>query len=133
MQGATQTWDGLRIHWERDPRAAAYEIIASDHQIFSEELADALAGRADFTTVAAVGPTVTCVIDNVTGLIWERQVDPGEYRQSDADNYCRGKGGDWRLPTRIELVKSRAASPSRVKMAVPLPYSCALIMSTALL
>jgi len=66
MQGATQTWDGLRIHWERDPRAAAYEIIASDHQIFSEELADALAGRADFTTVAAVGPTVTCVIDNVT-------------------------------------------------------------------
>ncbi len=66
MQGATQTWDGLRIHWERDPRAAAYEIIASDHQIFGDELADALAGKADFTTAVAVAPAVLCVIDNVT-------------------------------------------------------------------
>ena len=66
MQGATQTWDGLRIYWEREPRAAAYEIIASDHQIFGDELADALAGKADFTTATAVAPSVTCVIDNVT-------------------------------------------------------------------
>jgi hypothetical protein len=66
MQGATQTWDGLRIFWDRDPRAAAYEIIASDHQLFGEELADALAGRADFTTATAVGPAITCVIDNTT-------------------------------------------------------------------
>src|SRR5205823_4806887 len=40
MQGATQTWDGLRIYWDREPRAAAYEIVASDHQIFGDELAD---------------------------------------------------------------------------------------------
>jgi hypothetical protein len=66
MQGATQTWDGLRIHWDRDPRAAAYEVIASDHQLFGDEVADALAGRADFTTATAVAPTVTCVIDNTT-------------------------------------------------------------------
>ena len=66
MQGATQTWDGLRIYWEREPRAAAYEIIASDHQIFGDELADALAGKADFTTAIAVAPSVTCVLDNTT-------------------------------------------------------------------
>ncbi len=66
MQGATQTWDGLRIHWQRDARAAAYEVIASDHQIFGDELADALAGRADFTTAVAVSPSVTAVIDNTT-------------------------------------------------------------------
>jgi hypothetical protein len=66
MQGATQTWDGLRIYWDRDPRAAAYEIIASDHQIFADELVDALAGNADFTTAVAVAPSVTAVIDNVT-------------------------------------------------------------------
>src|SRR2546422_600808 len=61
-EGGRPEW----LHLSELHRAAAYEIIASDHQIFSEELADALAGRADFTTVAAVGPTVTCVIDNVT-------------------------------------------------------------------
>jgi hypothetical protein len=66
MIGANQTWDGLRICWERDPRAAAYEVVASDHQISGEELKDALAGRADFTTAVAVPPSVTAVIDNVT-------------------------------------------------------------------
>ncbi len=66
MIGATQTWDGLRITWEREPRAAAYEVIVSDHQIFEEELKDALAGRADFTTAVAIAPAVTAVIDNVT-------------------------------------------------------------------
>jgi hypothetical protein len=66
MTGATQTWDGIRIWWEREPRAAAYEIIVSDHQIFGDELKDALAGRADFTTAVAVSPNVGAVIDNVT-------------------------------------------------------------------
>ncbi|HYV65109.1 MAG TPA: hypothetical protein VE964_02635 [Myxococcales bacterium] len=66
MKGATQTWDGLRIVWEREPRAAAYEIIVSDHQIFSDELKEALAGGADFTTAVAVAPNVEAVIDNVT-------------------------------------------------------------------
>src|SRR5216683_2236980 len=66
MSGADQTWDGLRICWDRDPRAAAYEVIVSDHQIFAEELKDALAGRADFTTAVAVAPSVSAVIDNVT-------------------------------------------------------------------
>jgi hypothetical protein len=66
MQGATQTWDGLRIYWDRDPKAVAYEIVASDHQVFGDELADALAGTVDFTTASAVAPAVTCVLDNVT-------------------------------------------------------------------
>jgi hypothetical protein len=66
MQPATQTWDGLRIYWERDPRAAAYEVIASDRELSADELGEAIAGRADFTTVAAVAPAITCVIDNTT-------------------------------------------------------------------
>jgi hypothetical protein len=66
MTGANQTWDGLRIWWDRDPRAAAYEIVASDHPIAGDEIADVLAGRADFTYAAAVAPSVTAVIDNVT-------------------------------------------------------------------
>ena len=66
MQGATQTWDGLRIYWERDPQTAAYELIASDHQLFGDELSEVLAGRADFTTATSVAPSVTCVLDNVT-------------------------------------------------------------------
>jgi hypothetical protein len=66
MTGANQTWDGLRICWERDPRASAFEVIASDHQIFGDELKDALAGQADFTTAVAVPASVTALIDNVT-------------------------------------------------------------------
>ena len=66
MQGGTQTWDGLRIYWERAGGAAAYEIIVSDHQIFGDELVDALAGKADFTAAVAVAPSVTAVIDNIT-------------------------------------------------------------------
>ena len=66
MTGATQSWDGLRIHWQRVSGVAAFEVIASDHQVFAEELGDVLAGRADFTTAVAVGPGVTCLIDNVT-------------------------------------------------------------------
>jgi hypothetical protein len=66
MVPATQTWDGLRIFWDRDPRAEAYEVIASDRPLCGDELVEAIAGRADFTTVAAVAPTFTCVIDNTT-------------------------------------------------------------------
>lgn len=67
MSGGTQTWDGLRIHWERaGGPVAAYEVIVSDHQIFGDELPEALAGRADFTSAVAVAPSVTAVIDNIT-------------------------------------------------------------------
>ncbi len=66
MSGGTQTWDGLRITWERVTGAAAYEILVSDHQIFGDELADALAGKADFTSATAVGPSTTALIDNIT-------------------------------------------------------------------
>jgi hypothetical protein len=66
MQGGTQTWDGLRLTWEPSPRIAAWEVIVSDHPIFDEEVADALAGRADFTAAMAFHPSVDGVIDNVT-------------------------------------------------------------------
>ena len=66
MSGGTQTWDGLRIYWERAGGVAAYEVIVSDHQIFGDELADALAGKADFTSAVAVAPSITAVIDNIT-------------------------------------------------------------------
>src|SRR5207237_10411369 len=55
-----------RSYAERGPPAAACEIIARDHEICGDELADALAGKADFTTAIAVAPGVTCVIDNTT-------------------------------------------------------------------
>ena len=66
MSGATQTWDGLRICWEHEPRAAAYEVVVSDHPIYGDELKEVLAGTADFTTAVALPPSVGAVIDNVT-------------------------------------------------------------------
>ncbi len=55
----------------------------------------------------SVGPDT--VIDLVTGLTWERVVDPGSYVWSGAQTYCTNlkKGGfttGWRLPTRVELI-----------------------------
>ncbi len=48
------------------------------------------------------------VIDNITGLMWERAVTSTRYSQADAATYCTalGTGGfsNWRRPTRIELV-----------------------------
>lgn len=48
------------------------------------------------------------VTDKVTGLIWQRTLDPGKYTWDDALAYCDalayGGHEDWRLPTRIELV-----------------------------
>jgi hypothetical protein len=48
------------------------------------------------------------VTDNVTKLMWQRDVDPGSYTWAEAKCYCAdlvyGGYTDWRLPTRIELV-----------------------------
>jgi hypothetical protein len=53
------------------------------------------------TSVAGV------VLDRVTGLMWERNVDAGMYSWSEAQGYCTNlvTGGfhDWRLPSRIEI------------------------------
>ena len=48
------------------------------------------------------------VVDEVTGLIWQREVDPQTRATAEAIAYCgnlelEGRG-DWRLPGRIELV-----------------------------
>lgn len=49
---------------------------------------------------------VDTVLDNVTGLTWQRFVDPETYTQADAEAYCATLGVDgpgWRLPTLVEL------------------------------
>jgi hypothetical protein len=48
------------------------------------------------------------VLDHVTGLMWQRNVDPGNMTFDDANAKCArlqlGGYEDWRLPSRIELV-----------------------------
>jgi hypothetical protein len=55
--------------------------------------------------------------DSVTGLTWEADVDPSVDSQDQAARYCATKGGDWRLPTRLEL-----ASLLDVTVVNPNPY-----------
>jgi hypothetical protein len=70
-----------------------------------------LPNRASYTKNGAAH-TVT---DNVTGLTWEAQVDQTIYTQDGAVLHCQNKaGGNWRLPTRIELV-------SLIDVTVPKP------------
>jgi hypothetical protein len=61
-----------------------------------------LPNRASYTKY----PASHTVMDNVTGLTWEAEVDPTTaYTQQDAIMHCQNKsGGGWRLPTRLELV-----------------------------
>lgn len=67
---------------------------------------DALAG-AKFAPSFDVGTTPGVVIDNVTGLIWQRTIDVGSFTWDGAKNYCDALTwagqGDWRLPTEVEL------------------------------
>lgn len=55
-----------------------------------------------------VDATNNIVIDDVTGLKWQRTVDDSEFTWSKAKEYCDnlvlGDSDDWRLPSRIELV-----------------------------
>lgn len=48
------------------------------------------------------------VVDQVTGLTWQRDADPGSYTWCDAHAYCDklslGGHDDWRVPSAIELV-----------------------------
>jgi uncharacterized protein DUF1566 len=43
------------------------------------------------------------ITEKVSGLTWEATVDGTSYTQDDAAAHCAAKGGDWRLPTRLEL------------------------------
>jgi hypothetical protein len=47
------------------------------------------------------------VVDLVTKLMWQREVDSNAYNWADAKAYCDGLThaghDDWRLPTRIEI------------------------------
>lgn len=65
-------------------------------------LMDGLPNSASYTDV---GDGTVC--DNVTRLVWQRDVPEGGYSWVEANDYCRSlslAGGGWRLPTRIELV-----------------------------
>jgi hypothetical protein len=74
-------------------------------------------------TVSASGSHVT---DNVTGLIWQRNVEARSFTWDGAKQYCAcmtidGVGG-WRLPSRVELVSLAdwtAANPSIDPNAFP--------------
>jgi hypothetical protein len=60
-------------------------------------------------------PTPTChdahyvdqagglVLDETTGLTWQKNLDPGSYTWSDAGAYCTGLGAGWRVPSLTEL------------------------------
>jgi hypothetical protein len=51
---------------------------------------------------------VEVVPDQLTGLLWQRNIQAGAYTWTGADAYCDGlelaRHDDWRLPTRMELV-----------------------------
>ena len=51
--------------------------------------------------------TAGVVLDNVTGLMWQRALDPETYTASEAEAYCANLTlagfSDWRLPARVEL------------------------------
>jgi hypothetical protein len=61
------------------------------------------------------------VLDRVTGLSWQRVVDPDGYDMHHASDYCEALTlaghRDWRLPTMIELVS--IADTSRTDPAAP--------------
>ncbi len=65
------------------------------------------------------------VLDNVTGLMWERVVAPNGYAWADAKTYCASLTlaghNNWRLPTEIELVSlvDYTASPAIDATAFP--------------
>ncbi len=58
-------------------------------------------------TVLTVGSDLV-VRDEITGLLWQRQLDPRRFAWKDAVDYCDGLTlagwDDWRLPSRVELV-----------------------------
>jgi hypothetical protein len=66
------------------------------------------AGSGRHPTSYEVSADQLTVRDNVTGLIWQRAVDPGTYSYDQARAYCAdlvlGGCEHWRLPERIELV-----------------------------
>lgn len=72
-----------------------------------------------------VGADQATVTDDVTGLVWQRELAPGTYTWDEARAYCEDLvlgACDWRLPTRIELtsiVSYARASPAIDPVAFP--------------
>jgi hypothetical protein len=61
-----------------------------------------------YTVVTATSTADEVVRDDVTGLVWQRLLSSRTFTWNEAVDYCDGLtlagGGDWRLPSRIELV-----------------------------
>jgi hypothetical protein len=72
--------------------------------------------------VAEASVTSDVVMDNWTGLSWERMTSAIELNLAEADSYCAGLGGGFRLPTLKELltlVDPTAYNPSVDAMTFP--------------
>jgi hypothetical protein len=86
---------------------------------------EGLPNPASYTLVTLAGDQI--ILDNVTGLAWQRNVPSTWLTWEQALDYCASLtlGGldDWRLPSRIELISIldfRATSPSIDDIAFPL-------------
>ncbi len=110
IDGATSTCGAIP-----DPNAWASWIMPNPAK-------SGLPNSASYT-VSDSGNQVT---DNVTGLVWQRNVDSSSYTWQDAKQHCAcstidGLAG-WRLPSRIELVSIAdwtASGPSIDSNAFP--------------
>ncbi len=76
----------------------------ADYEGYARGLLPGTPGHPHSYTVDAAAKTV---LDNVTGLLWQREPAPNLLGRSEAVSYCDtltwGGRSDWRLPTRMEL------------------------------
>lgn len=102
--GATSTVDGGTVDGGNggSPGADARDNTDVCQFVMSNPPASGLPNPASYNT----GVT-DLVADNVTGLMWERNVSTPTYTRTDATAYCKantlGGHSDWRLPTVLEL------------------------------
>lgn len=85
--------------------AACEGVLFADYDGYARWPLPGTPGHAFSYTVNAAARTV---VDNVTGLEWQREPAPGTQNWAAAESYCDslswGGRSDWRLPTRMELL-----------------------------